>query len=93
MAAPNGIGRVDLTVPHVDKKFLLELKEAVPEYSDLELKDIAKVELRNRLFERVRELRLEQAQNRKNAIIRNWLSFKTSVDMAVLRVYSKIYPV
>jgi len=41
----------------VDRKFIKEIKERNPEYSGLELYQVAKIELRNRLFEEIRKLR------------------------------------
>lgn len=38
-----------------ERKFLQKIKENVPEYAHLEIKDIAHLELKNRLMQIVRE--------------------------------------
>lgn len=41
----------------VDRKFIKEIKEKKPEYADLDLYQVAKIELRNHLFQEIRKFR------------------------------------
>lgn len=57
-----------MTLDKVEKKKLTAIKEAIPEYADLELYQVAHLELKKALFERAREILKSKATDTMQAM-------------------------
>lgn len=68
LMARQRVERVRVQFDKVERKLLQDIKAQTPEYADLSLSQVAKMELRFRLFENLRKIRQGKENSSRQAI-------------------------
>jgi hypothetical protein len=63
---------IRIRLDRVERKFITELKAKKPEYRDLDLYQVAKMELKSRLFEEIRKIRGNPGNGLSGIMPRDW---------------------